>query len=400
MPRARSAPPSPSPRLGRAVSFFLLAAIAACASPASEPAAPPRDGPPPVIDGGTAGPGAARDAGSDAGAPLSITVFPRVGDPTDDAVKPAGPGLVVMGGGPDVDDAFVWAQATIAGSRAGRAGDVVVLRATGGDAYAPYLHAIAPFHSVQTLLVPSGASKADLAAAAAIVDRAEVVFFAGGDQSDYVAWKGTSLAAAVQGVFDRGGVVGGTSAGAAILGHHVYDARNAGTNNLTSADALVDPFDARATFTHGMFAFPALREVITDTHFEQRDRFGRLAAFMARQHVDGAVTTVPPLVVGVGVDEGAALVVDSSGVARLKRQKTGARAFVAKADAPGALLPGAPLVYPGLMVYRFDDPLDTFDFAKGCGDLRSYAEAVDGSKASPFTPPSPYDAPGTTAPCP
>lgn len=121
---------------------------------------------------------------------------------------------------------------------------------------------------------------------------------------------------------------------------------------------------------------------------------------MARQHADGVVTSMPPVVYGIGVDEGAALVVDAAGVARLKTQSSGARAFVAKGGVPTTVSAGAPLVYPSLTVYRFDEPLDTFDFAKGCGDVRSYALSIDANGADPFSPADPYDAPGTTTACP
>ena len=57
-----------------------------------------------------------------------------------------------------------------------------------------------------------------------MVQRAEIVFFAGGDQCNYVRLiKGTALEAAVEAVHARGGGVGGTSAGEAIQGEIVYD---------------------------------------------------------------------------------------------------------------------------------------------------------------------------------
>jgi hypothetical protein len=49
-------------------------------------------------------------------------------------VTPTGPGLILMGGGTDVDAAFQWWKPRISG------GDVVVLRASGADGYNDYLY--------------------------------------------------------------------------------------------------------------------------------------------------------------------------------------------------------------------------------------------------------------------
>ena len=62
-----------------------------------------------------------------------------VGNPAD--AQPAqtlSPGLVIMGGGTDVDAAFQWMC-----ERAG-GGDFVVIRTTGTDAYNPYIQELCP----------------------------------------------------------------------------------------------------------------------------------------------------------------------------------------------------------------------------------------------------------------
>ena len=201
---------------------------------------------------------------------LVLTRFPRRGDASDDTKPPSGPGLILMGGGPDVDDAFVWARRTLAGPARPdgvRSGDAVVLRASGADGYDDYLYQLAGFRSVQTILLPKEAGPADFSVATDLVSRAEFVFFAGGDQSRYVAWQATPLLAAVSAVYQRGGVVGGTSAGCAILGQYVYDAVSAGSRSVTSRIALSDPFDPDISFSRRLFSFPALASAITDTHF-------------------------------------------------------------------------------------------------------------------------------------
>jgi beta-aspartyl-peptidase (threonine type) len=190
-----------------------------------------------------------------------------------------------------VADAYRWMHEIIGD------GHVVVLRAgpaPADDDYERALMAAAPFGSIRTLCLPEFASARQLERAAAIVTKADAVFFAGGNQRRYVSWKGSALMEAVQGVYDRGGVVGGSSAGLAILGQHVFDAR------LLTAGAR--------SFTHDMLDFTPLRGVITDSHFTERNRLRRLWNFM--KHCGAR---------GIGVDEGAALVIDGQGMGRLLR---------------------------------------------------------------------------------
>ena len=253
--------------------------------------------------------------------PVTITVFPPVGSVTDDPTPPHGPGLVLMGGGSDVDSAFVWMHDVTAGTAAKTQGDVVVLRATGDNAYDAYIAGLAKWNSVRTILLPPPSTLADLALTASYVDKAEAVFFAGGNQADYVRWKGTVLSSAIARVYARGGMVGGTSAGCAVQGPTVFDSIAAGSTNVQTADAVKDPFESSISFTRDMFAWPTLGAVVTDPHFQNRDRFGRLATFVARQFADGAAGAD---VLGVGIDEGNALLVDAHGLATLAQQTAGA----------------------------------------------------------------------------
>ena len=57
------------------------------------------------------------------------------GEDADAEVTPLGPGLILMGGGGEPDEAFEWWRNLLA------AGDVVVLRASGSDGYNDYLFA-------------------------------------------------------------------------------------------------------------------------------------------------------------------------------------------------------------------------------------------------------------------
>jgi hypothetical protein len=130
---------------------------------------------------------------------------------------------------------------------------------------------------------------------------------------------------------------------------------------------------------------------------------GRLAMFMARQHTDGAIARTPKEVLGVAIDEGAAVVITGAGAGSLVRDPgapASARAFLVRGGAPSVAEPGQRLVYPALEVHRLDDPSQTFDFMRWCGTAPVYTIDVTADPAQPFGPESPYDRPGTSSPCP
>lgn len=209
---------------------------------------------------------------------------------------PAAPTTLLMGGGPDVDAAFEWMIAKAGG------GDFVVIRATGADGYNPYIYAMGGVDSVETLVIPSREAAND----PFVIDRigkAEALFIAGGDQSDYIQqWKGTGVDTALQGLIARHVPIGGTSAGLAVLGEVDFAALN---GSVTSASALGNPYGRRVTLDRGFLTAPALDAAIGDAHLDTRDRMGRLVTFMARMAQDGWVAA--PRGIGVGVETALAI---------------------------------------------------------------------------------------------
>lgn len=324
-------------------------------------------------------------------ATCQVTFYPPAGNAKPSSITPRGPGLVLMGGGTDVDAAFRWMGSVAAGTPAGEAGDVVVLRASGDNEYDTYIHGLAHFNSVRTILLPPCAQRTEVARAAAIVSRAQNVFFAGGDQADYVIWKGGPLAAAVQRVYDRGGIVGGTSAGLAILGQYAFDAvAGDRTHDVHTADAVPDPKEPAISFTENFLSFPPLRGVITDTHFHQRDRFGRLAAFLALLRQRGHSVR------GIGVDARSVLVVDRRGIATLLLQGSGGRALFVRGGTVERLQSGRPLEVRGLDVILLDRNGATFDLHRWCGAGRDYSVDVNGDAKQMYVPADPYVAPAAS----
>ncbi len=345
----------------------------------------------PGVGGATTFTGAARVA-SRACRPI---FYKPEGATRPERIAPQGPGLVLGGGGLDVNAEFVWIHDTIMGSHSKRGADLVVLRATGNNDYDRYIYRLAPFHSVRTLLLPTCSSPSILRAAARIVARSTAVFFAGGNQADYVIWKGTPIQAAVQDVYDRGGVVGGTSAGEAILGRYVFDAVAEGNKDTTTRNAVRNPYERLISFTYDFLSFPALHDAITDQHFVTRNRFGRTAVFMARQIADGKVHRHPLVVLGVAVDEASGIVVDRRGIGMLLLQGKGGSAFLIRGGPAKQILPKLPFVSAALTVTKLSKPGDRFDFKAWCGQEATYDVRVNGSRPyhQIYSPRDPYDPP-------
>jgi cyanophycinase len=281
-------------------------------------------------------------------------------------------GLILMGGGADVDAAFEWQRDRIGG------GDVVVLRASGADGYNEYLYEdIGGVDSVETLLVDSRALAAEPYVRWAL-DHAEAIFLAGGDQSVYLdAWRDTPVADALAGAWARGAVVGGTSAGCAVLGAIVYSAAE---GTVYSDEALADPYNEYMTLERDFVAFPPLAGVVTDTHFAARDRMGRLLAFAARAITDA--WTASPL--GLGIDEATALVVDETGLATVLGE--GAVYLLAPETPPADCSPAAPLLWSDVPLHALH-ATETVSLPDGATEVPSTPLSA---AAGILTPADPY----------
>lgn len=271
----------------------------------------------------------------------------RVGNPGDVVTQVSG-GTVLMGGGTDVDAAFQWMC-----GRAGN-GDFLVIRATGTDAYNPYIQELCPAaNSVATLIVPSVAGANDPFVISAL-QKAEAIFIAGGDQSNYINyWKGTSLQSELNLAIARGVVVGGTSAGMMVLTQFIYAAQ--ASQGVTSSQALADPFNRYISLDRDFANLPLLAGTIGDSHFVTRDRMGRDLAFMCRIADNGWDTTPR----GISVDEATALLVTPAGTATLVGSS-----YAYFLQAPGraeVCQPKKPLTYLNIDVQRIDTT-GTFNF--------------------------------------
>jgi cyanophycinase len=139
------------------------------------------------------------------------------------------------------------------------------------------------------------------------IRRARLLFLRGGDQNRYYSlWRNTLAEQAIRQVFEDGGVVGGTSAGLAVLGEVDYIASR---RSAVSSEALLNPKNPDITLADDFL--PLAAGVLFDSHFTRRGRLGRLLAFVANGLPDH------PGLIGMGVDEHTAVCIDPAGLARI-----------------------------------------------------------------------------------
>jgi cyanophycinase len=281
-----------------------------------------------------------------------------------------GPVLILAGGGKDVEPALQAAIDAVRGcTDCPAVVDVAVLRASGADGYNPLFMSLHGVNSVVSFVITDRAS-ADRRDVARSVRNAELVFFAGGDQCNYIRWiKGTRTARAVEDVYRRGGAIGGTSAGLAIQSEIVYDA--CPNQSAQSKEVLLDPFHADVSLSRDFFHWRFMASTITDTHLRQRDRIGRLMVFLARTLRDDPRVDV----LGIGISERTTLLVGSDGVARVWGD--GPVYLVRDQAAPEVCERGKPLTDRGFRVWRFDSGA-TLDLAHPPADGDKRIDIVDG----------------------
>jgi len=296
----------------------------------------------------------------------------RVGNAAD-AVAVTTAGTVLMGGSTDVDEAFKWLCTRAAG------GDFLVVRATGTDGYNPYVQSLCPgLNSVATLII-SSAKAANVPSVRETIANAEVLWIAGGDQSNYITeWTGTPVQQALNEHIAAGKPIGGTSAGLAVLTQFVYSAL--GSQGITSADALADPYNRYNTFARDFVYVPHLQGAIGDTHFAARDRMGRTISFLCRIHAGGWSATPR----AIAVSEETALLIDARGIGAVVG--TNNAYFIEAPGAPEVCSPGLPLTYRDLAVRRVGvgESFDVADWKGSAGAAYSVtAEAGVLSSSQP-----------------
>ncbi len=184
--------------------------------------------------------------------PYTITSY-FLGNEKDKVTNSKG-GIVMMGGNRENDEAMKWFLDRANG------GDVLILRTSGSDGYQTYLFKELGFvvNSVETIVFHDQTTSEYVKNK---IDRAEAIWFAGGNQKKYLDyWKDNYIQEALQRAINRGAVIGGTSAGMAILGEYIWDGEKIQTDFL------------RISF---------MQNIITDTHYDSRNRMSRHLEFIS-----------------------------------------------------------------------------------------------------------------------
>lgn len=128
---------------------------------------------------------------------------------------------------------------------------------------------------------------------------ATAVWFSGGDQNRLVAaLRGTEALVLIGDVLNRGGVVAGTSAGAAVMSRTMI------TGDMRASDGVQEPGYTPTDEGFGFVDDVLGVAVVIDQHFANRQRHARLLSAV----LNG------PARLGFGVDEATALVASPGGI--------------------------------------------------------------------------------------
>jgi cyanophycinase len=124
-----------------------------------------------------------------------------------------------------------------------------------------------------------------------ILEGATGVFFTGGDQLKITSQIGdTPVYSRVQEIFEKGGVIAGTSAGASAMSETMLVANNGDASYRIKSALLMAP------------GLGLAQDMLIDQHFAERGRMARLI---------GAVSQNPRML-GIGIDEDTAIIVEQN----------------------------------------------------------------------------------------
>ena len=345
----------------------------------------------------------------EAGNPTPVRPLPQ---PRPKVVQP----LVIMGGGPDVDEAYRWMMES-GGVTRQTGGRFVVIRTAGSDAYNPYFYYSDERDSTSTPAVDGYVGGAYLGLTSAetviitsrnaandpfvneVVRSANALWIAGGDQTTYIdLWKGTKLQSTLEDLLKRNIPVGGTSAGSNVLGQFVFYAAN---GSVTSSEALGNPYNEFMSFDPVPFSgpsfldVPVLQNTFVDPHFDERDRMGRLVTFMSRTArqfgrwgCPGGVVVPPWQARGIGVGVETALLTQKRGLHYVARRVTNpstttnsAVHFLNLTVPPAVCGERKPITVYGIRAQRLADSTTEFNLTHwwnlGLGSPGIYQYSVD-----------------------
>jgi cyanophycinase len=196
-----------------------------------------------------------------------------------DVVKPGS--LVIVGGGSipeSIRDKFM----ALAGGNAAKL-VIIPTASSAADVRAEDEGYLEPWRkyapSGLRLLHTRSRQQADDPAFVKPITEATAVWFGGGDQVELAKpYRGTAVEREFKALLKRGGVIGGTSAGAAVM-----------------SDVMIEGGNPKAQVGRG---FGFIQNAVCDQHFLRRSRVNRLLGVLAER----------PHLIGLGIDEGTAFI--------------------------------------------------------------------------------------------
>jgi len=194
-------------------------------------------------------------------------------------------------------------------------------------------------------------SRANDSMVVAPVAEADVVFIRGGDQWEYVTWWGdTLLEEHIRDLWEAGGAIAGTSAGAMSLSSLTY----ASGQDMISTDVLYDSHSSYLDDRDGGSGIhtdflPFLGNAVVDTHYTWRGRMGRLLGIHAKAIDDGADDDL----LGIGIEEASGLIIEG-GEGRVVGHGA-VSFFTTLAETEQIREVGEPLIYSNVRLDRLAD---------------------------------------------
>lgn len=213
----------------------------------------------------------------------------------EDSVLPHNGHLFIIGGG-DRPEYMMQKYIELAG---GHDAKIIVVPFASGDAYETALYLTDQFQSygctnVDYVFFAQG--EADLPENIGKLDGATGVYFAGGDQNELTKiLLGTKFLEKIKEVHRNGGVVGGTSAGAAVMSKIMLTGEELVNPEAEDGPAFPCILKGNVEVAEG---FGFIDNAIVDQHFIQRKRQNRLITLVVENCLPG-----------IGIDEATAIIV-------------------------------------------------------------------------------------------
>jgi cyanophycinase-like exopeptidase len=258
-------------------------------------------------------------------------------------------GVCLTGGGAEVDGAMQWMI-----NKSGN-GDFVVLRrddpneeyedrdgnmvypdeVNDDNSLTNYLWGLGTLNSVTTLVIMTQ-TEANSDYVDYVIRNAEAIWIVGGNQTGYYdTWNGTKVDTAIEYAVNTKGVpIGGTSAGMHSMGKYLHTPSEGDSviSPMVLADPYVedneheyydytnDPADegyyaAAFNFSDNFLNIPLMANIVTDTHWSERNRLGRTIGMLARMIQDGNRTAAQAR--AIACDESTAVTIEANGSAKI-----------------------------------------------------------------------------------